>query len=728
MENISVLNDMQTAAVNFGEGALLILAGAGSGKTRVITERIARLIEDKNVAPYQILAITFTNKAAKEMQSRVKNLIGGAADSVWISTFHSFCVRVLRKFAGKIGYTSNFTIYDSGDSKSLIEECIKEAGLSKDYYKPGYVLSEISSAKDALLSPDDYQKEYKNDFRKYDISKVYKLYQQGLAKNNAMDFDDLIFNTLKLFREDPDALEYYQNKFRYVMVDEYQDTAYSQYVLIKLLSGGYGNVCAVGDDDQSIYTWRGADIRNILEFEKDFKDAVIIKLEQNYRSTSNIISAANSVIEHNAGRKKKHLWTAAQSGEKITVYGAENEIDEANFIADRIKAIKSAENLDYSDFALLYRMNSLSRNFESAFVREKIPYKVFGGFKFFDRAEIKDVLAYLRLLDNPLDEISLLRIINKPKRGIGKTTVEKMTAIAAENNLPLLKVIDSAADFEFGSAAAKKLTRFSILIGSLTALSKTLPAKELLEKVLVNTGYYKELKAENTPESMSKLENINELFSVIKEFEASNEDQSLSSFLSNTSLTQDIDAADDSDYVSIMTIHSAKGLEFPVVFLAGAEQEIFPNARALFDGEKLEEERRLCYVAITRAKKRLFITNCKRRMLYGKSNGYLPSVFIDEIAPENVQHIKSQSKACLPEIETSRSLTQKYIEKYRLRKEQEKKTAQPGVKDIALGARVSHSKFGLGSVVAKQGSKYTIVFDKVGIKKIDINVGGIEDV
>lgn len=718
------LNDMQQRAVDYDKGALLILAGAGSGKTRVITERIARLVAD-GVKPWEILAITFTNKAATEMKERVSARIAETAQKVWISTFHSFCVRVLRRHAENIGYHNNFTIYDTGDKNALIEDCRDELGISKDYYKTNYLSAEISSAKDRLLSPQEYEDKYSDEFRLQEVSRVYELYQQRMLENNAMDFDDLIFNCIKLFKKEEDILNEYSEKFRFIMVDEYQDTSLTQYELIRLISKVHKNLVVVGDDDQSIYAWRGADIRNILDFEKDFEGAEVIKLEQNYRSTSNILSAANSVIANNMKRKGKNLWTDSGSGEKVTVYKAVNESDEANFVAEKIEELKSGWGLKNSDFAILYRMNALSRKFEENLVRKRLPYRVYGGFKFFERAEVKDIIAYLRLIDNPLDEISLKRVVNTPKRGIGKATVDKVESYARQASMPMMDVIDSIKDFDMGAAASKSLQKFSILIGSLKAQAKILTASDLIEKVIENSGYANELRSDNDPKSKSRMENIQELVSVAKEFEVSNEDKSLSNFLGTASLSTDMDDKDEGESISLMTVHSAKGLEFPVVFIVGAEEGIFPSSRSIDDEDKLDEERRLCYVAITRAEKKLYITHCHQRMLYGKTNAYIPSRFLDEISDEHIEIKESPfGSTNFPSGwsgagNTCYSIKDKYLEKYRIRKEQEKQKAPDGTQDIELNSKVKHKIFGKGTVVAKKDSQYTIVFEGIGIKKID---------
>lgn len=715
--NLSHLNDKQIEACKFDEGVLLILAGAGSGKTGVLTNRIAYLIETKRAYPSEILAITFTNKAAREMKSRVKSFIGDKADSCWISTFHAFCSRVLRRYKENIGYSNSFTIYDTSDKISLIKECMNELAISKDYFKPSTIGSYISDAKDQMITPKKYEEKYLGEYRMEKIASLYSLYQEKLKKNNAMDFDDLIFNTLILFKEDEEALSYYQNKFKYIMVDEYQDTNYTQYMLIKLLSKKNKNLVVVGDDDQSIYAWRGADIRNILEFEKDFSDVKIIKLEQNYRSTSNIINCANSVIQNNAGRKDKRLWTNHQKGEKVTVYRAMDENDEANFIVKNILKLKE-KGYKNTDFAVLYRINALSRKFEEKLVQNHLKYKVFGGFKFFDRAEIKDILAYLRLIDNPFDEVSFKRVINRPKRGIGNKTVEKIEKEAYQNDKSMLEIINDAKNYGFTGATLKKVTRFAELIEVLRSLAKIMNVKDLLDEILKSTSYIKYLQEENTLESRSKIENINELFSVVEEFEKANEDKSLSNLLQQASLSTDMDEEENGEYISLMTIHSAKGLEFPVVFLAGAEESIFPSTRSLETEDGLEEERRLAYVAITRAKNKLFITHAARRMLYGKTEGHVRSRFLDELDDEFIDDKESSSYSSSGS-SASGSIYQKYVEKYRIHNQNKIKTPP---KELSVGTKVRHKIFGEGMIVSKNGNQYAVAFDGKGIKRIDTTV------
>lgn len=717
---INKLNEMQHRAVTTTDGAILILAGAGSGKTRVITNKIAYLIEEKNVNPYNILAITFTNKAAKEMLSRVEEMIGEDSRRVWISTFHAFCSKVLRIEAHHLDYDNNFTIYDTTDKQTLIKNCMDALDYSKQSISPSLIASEISKAKDSMIDAHEYENTYETDYIGSKIAKVYSLYQQELKKNNAMDFDDLIYNCIRLFKEHKDVLEKYQFKFKYIMVDEYQDTNYSQYLLIKMLSAMHKNICVVGDDDQSIYTWRGADIRNILEFEKDFDNVLQIKLEQNYRSTSNIINAAHSVIRKNNERKEKKIWTDANDGEKIKLYSATSERDESNYVATNIRKMVAELGYDYKDFAVLYRANSLSRTYEEAFMKYGIPYKIFGGLKFYDRMEIKDILAYFRIIDNKFDDISLKRIINVPKRSIGAKTIEKIEAYARENNMSILDAMDEVDDIVSTTKTRESVKKFKLLISSLKALANVLPVSELLDKVLENTNYKKLYLEENSVENQSRLENIEELKSVVKEFELNSEDKTLSAFLQNATLSTDMDEKIKNDnYVSLMTIHSSKGLEFRAVFLVALEEDIFPSSRSILEESKLEEERRLCYVAITRAKEKLFMTRSTMRLLYGKTNCNIVSRFVGEI---DTNFIESDNRdpiqKKIPEEKESYSLYQKYVEKYKLINEKKKDAPQ----ELSVGVKVSHKTFGVGTVVGKTGGKFTIAFDKVGVKTIDTTV------
>ena len=722
--DINKLNKMQRLAVTTTEGAVLILAGAGSGKTRVITNKIAYLIEEKNVNPYNILAITFTNKAAKEMLLRVEEMIGEDSKRVWISTFHAFCTKVLRMEAHHLNYDNNFTIYDTSDKQTLIKNCMDALDYNKQSISPSLIAAEISRAKDSMIDVREYENTYESDYIGSKVSKVYALYQEELKKNNAMDFDDLIYNCIRLFKEHKDVLEKYQFKFKYIMVDEYQDTNFSQYMLIKMLSDIHKNICVVGDDDQSIYTWRGADIRNILEFEKDFDNVLQIKLEQNYRSTSNIINAAHSVIKKNNERKEKKIWTDANEGEKIKLYSATSERDESNYVAINIRKMVENQCYDYKDFAVLYRANSLSRNYEEAFMKYGIPYKIFGGLKFYDRMEIKDILAYLRIIDNKYDDISLKRIINVPKRSIGAKTIEKLESYSRQNNMSILDAMDEIDNIVSTTKTRESVKKFKVLISSLKSLSKVISVSELLDKGLENTNYKKIYLEENSIESQSRLENIDELKSVVKEFELNSQDKTLSGFLQNATLSTDMDENIKNDnFVSLMTIHSSKGLEFRVVFLVALEEDIFPSSRSILEESKLEEERRLCYVAITRAKEKLFMTRTTMRMLYGKTNCNPVSRFVGEI---DTDFIESDNKDIVQKKsnkeDESYSLYNKYVEKYKLINKNKKNDPQ----ELSVGTKVKHKTFGMGTVVGKIGGKFTIAFDKVGVKTIDTTVIKLE--
>ncbi len=710
--DLTGLNQDQLSAVKKVDGPLLILAGAGSGKTRVITYRIAHMIEDLSISPYLILAITFTNKAAKEMKKRVNELIGDRAKDMWISTFHSLCVRILRRDIDRIGYNKSFVIYDAQDQLTLIKECLKECGLREDGFKPSSVLSVISGAKDKLLSPNAFESRYFNDFRLSKISKVYDLYQRKLKSNNALDFDDLIFKTVELLKTDEFVLDFYQRKFRYIMVDEYQDTSHAQYVLINLLSDKHKNLCVVGDDDQSIYGWRGADIANILDFEKDYKDAFVVKLEQNYRSTGVILDGANSVIKRNLGRKNKKLWTQLKEGEKIKLHKAFDEKDEANFIAGEIEKRLEKEDRKLREFALLYRTNAQSRALEEALMKHSIPYKIFGSLKFYDRKEIKDLMAYLRLIENPLDDLALKRIINVPKRGIGIKTIEKLEEKAMITGESLFELLHDLSGFDLSTKVKTALNKFVIMINSFIDMKELLTLTEFIEKVIENTRYIDELKEEDTDEARGRIENIEEFKSVVMEFMQTADEKTLEEFLSSVSLVSDLDnLEEDDDFVTLMTLHSAKGLEFPVVFLAGMEDGIFPISRAMLEGNQLEEERRLCYVGITRAKQVLYITYANERTLYGRRNPCIASRFISEI-DENLfeEHTK-------PEKRKTQSLYDRYKDKYKLG--QDDKPKLEGQDDIAVGSKIKHPKFGVGMVVAKKETVYTIAFDGKGIKQID---------
>ena len=630
MINLSTLNPQQRIAVENTEGPLLVLAGAGSGKTRVLTYRVAHLME-KGVPAWKILAITFTNKAAKEMAERVQALTGEAGSEAWISTFHACCARILRRDIEKLGYKRQFAIYDEDDRMSVIKAVLKELNLGDKEYPPKAVKAAISDAKNRMLSPDEWLRDAGDDFRNRKYYEAYRLYERTLRGNNALDFDDLLVKTLELLAEQPPVLEYYQNRFDYILVDEYQDTNRAQYELVRLLTGKKRNLCVVGDDDQSIYGWRGADIRNILDFEKDFPEAKVVKLEQNYRSTGNILDAANQVIAHNQGRKEKALWTQAGEGEKIALYHALDERDEAAFIAAMTRKL-IAHGARAGDVAVLYRTNAQSRVLEEAFVRGGIPYHVYGGQKFYERREVKDLIAYMRALVNPDDDVSLRRIINEPKRGIGETTVEALQSYASSAEMSLMSAVLDVENAPLAARPKKLIGEFAELMIDLTEALYEKTASEFLEFMIDKTGYVRALEAVKSDENAARIENIRELQGAVTEFERLNPEGGLADFLENVALVADTDSLNEGGgSVTLMTLHSAKGLEFDNVFLPGMEENIFPLARASYDDELMEEERRLAYVGITRAKKRLFLSHARSRALYNSRSANELSRFVSEI-------------------------------------------------------------------------------------------------
>lgn len=732
---IEKLNPAQREAVENTEGAVLILAGAGSGKTRVLTTRIGYLMEDKGIKAENILAITFTNKAANEMRERVEETLEGTdTKEMWITTFHSCCVRILRKSINKIGYNRSFVIYDSPDQITLIKDCMRELDISDKAFDPKYVLSCISNAKDKLYSPKKYIKLNEGDISKTKVGEIYALYQDRLKRNSALDFDDLIMKTVELFKECPEVLDFYRNKFRYIMVDEYQDTSKAQYELIKLLAKQHQNICVVGDDDQSIYGWRGADIRNILEFERDYDNVKIVKLEQNYRSTQVILDAANHVIANNTERKRKRLWSDKKEGQLIKIQLAENEVEEGDFIVNTISYMKRYEDRDYKDFAVLYRANAQARSVEDALNRAGIPYNIYGGIKFYERKEIKDIIAYLRVIQNPQDDISLKRIINVPRRGIGLRTIEKIEDRASLKEESLYSVlIDIEDNSDISRKARASISEFVDLMSTLRSFTDIYTVSQIIEKVLDITGYKDELLKEKNNEGEDRLENLEELISVALEFESSNDDKSLESFLTNIALNAEPDSEEESeDRVSLMTIHSSKGLEFPVVFLAGMEEKIFPIARAIqsMRDSDIEEERRLCYVGITRAKEELFLTLTRKRTLYGRTNPSIASRFIEELPDDCIERLNKEQKE-LSFSKANYNILDKYTQKYKMNnmnKVQVAKKANATIKNtsnesnidnIKLGAKVHHPKFGLGTVVSLKGPDVTIAFDNQGIKTIN---------
>ena len=625
------LNDKQYEAVVTTEGPCLVIAGAGSGKTKVLTHKIAYLIGEKQVKPWNILAITFTNKAANEMKERIENLVGDVAADIWMGTFHSICVRILRRFIDRIGFDSSFIIFDTSDQRTLVKTCIKSIGLDDKMFTDRSVLSEISNAKNEMLEPEQYTVRANGDFRKEKIALVYEMYQKRLKENNAIDFDDIINYTIKILMENPDILEYYSDKFKYVLVDEYQDTNKAQFTLVTLLASKNGNITVVGDNDQGIYSFRGADISNILNFERDFPGTKIIKLEQNYRCTGNILKAANAVIKNNEVTYKKELWTENEVGKLPTVYSANNEYDEGTYIAQQIEHLRREEYYKYSDFAILYRMNTQSRAIEEILRRESIPYKIIGGLKFYERKEIKDIISYLRLIQNPSDNLSLKRIINEPKRGIGKTSLDKIEELSNNTGVPMYEIIKNAEQYGLNRVFLNS-REFVNAIEELRTKKDDIKISDLIKETLKKSGYTQALENENTIEAENRIENLDEFLTVAIEFEDESADNKLSDFLEGITLSSDIDNMEETEEtVTLMTLHSAKGLEFPVVFLVGMEEGIFPGYKSIGEPKELEEERRLCYVGITRAKEYLFLTCSKQRTIFGSTSCNQVSRFLREI-------------------------------------------------------------------------------------------------
>lgn len=709
------LNPEQKKAVEKTEGPLLIMAGAGSGKTRVLTHRIAYLIREKGVNPYNILAITFTNKAAREMKARASGLMGGEGDSVWISTFHSMCVRILRRDIDRIGYERNFTILDSSDQLSVIKGILKDKNVDSKKFEPRGILASISNAKNELLTAKEYQKEAVGFYDKM-VGEVYADYEKKLKRNQALDFDDLIMVTIQLFERVPEVLEYYQRKFQYIHVDEYQDTNHAQYLLVKLLAERFKNLCVVGDSDQSIYGWRGADISNILSFEKDYPNATVILLEENYRSTKRILEAANSIIENNSNRKPKKLWTNNSEGKKIYYHKALTEKEEAAYVVSKIQEM----NRLHSDIAILYRTNAQSRVLEEYFMKSNIAYSMVGGTKFYDRKEIKDMLAYLRLVSNNEDDISLTRIINVPKRGVGAGTLDKLNRVAASYEWSLFEVLNRIELAGISVKVSKQLVAFHDLIQGFTQMQDYLSVTELVEEILKKTGYREMLENERTIEAQTRLENIDEFLSVTQNFEKESEDKSLLAFLTDLALVADVDSLEEdtenTGTVTLMTLHSAKGLEFPVVFLVGMEEGIFPHSRALYDEDEMEEERRLAYVGITRAEEELFITSAYSRMLYGRPSSNLESRFINEIPADLLETgNESKIKQDLPFVTRKKTMSQKNVPTYQ--------ASGAASLSWSVGDKASHKKWGIGTVVSVRGEgtsmELDIAFpDPIGIKRL----------
>lgn len=725
------LNPQQAEAVINTEGPMLIMAGAGSGKTKVLTCRVANLLQ-KGVRPYRILAITFTNKAAAEMRERVNNMSGPAAKDVWLFTFHAFCARFLRMEIDKLpGYGGNFAIYDTADSQNLIKQILKEMNLDDKRFQPSGILSRISNAKNALQDAAAFARQA-GDFYEQKVADIYSRYEQKLQLNNALDFDDLLMLSIKLLQENKEVREKYQDRFDYLLVDEYQDTNHAQYLLTKFLAAKHRNICVVGDADQSIYGWRGADIQNILDFEKDYPDAKVIKLEQNYRSTQIILDAANAVIENNTGRKPKNLWTENKSGADIIYFQAVDERDEARFVIEQLQNLQRTENKKLGDMAILYRTNTQSRIFEEMLIKSGISYNMVGGLKFYERKEIKDIIAYLRVIFNPADSLSLLRIINVPKRGIGDASLAKIQAYAAANNVSLFEAVSNAAAIDgLSSRFVSKLDDLAGIIFELMNLADEAPVEDLIDRVLRDTGYLEELENERTPQAQSRIDNLHELISVAQEFAASEEENNLENFLAHVALVSDIDDTElGEDAITLMTLHSSKGLEFPVVFLVGMEEGLFPHARTLMDETEIEEERRLCYVGITRAKEKLFLSSTKMRTIYGNTVTYPPSRFLQEIPARLVKTIKRQER--FSALENFKQVS----EKYSARPQKPASTFNPhsfmpqkpaaaaggtGTR-FNTGDRVSHSKWGEGMVVSVKdspdGQEVKVAFAGAGVRSL----------
>lgn len=731
MGKYDTLNPQQYQAVCHYEGPLLILAGAGSGKTRVLTHRVAWLIEEKQVNPWNIMAITFTNKAAGEMRDRVEAMLGGALGGVWVATFHSTCVRILRRYIDRIGFDNNFTIYDGDDQKSVIKDICKRLQIDTKQFRERFFMAEISSAKDEMLSPTDYALKAQGDPRMQKVAEVYKEYQRQLFDNNALDFDDLICRTVELFQSCPDVLEQYQERFKFIMVDEYQDTNTAQFKLVSLLAAKYRNLCVVGDDDQSIYKFRGANIGNILNFEQFFPDAEVIRLEQNYRSTQNILNAANAVISHNQGRKEKTLWTDNGDGEKIRFRQFLNGFEEGEYVAGLISQKVGAGKWKYGDCAVLYRTNAQSRMFEEKFLYANVPYKIVGGVNFYARKEIKDVLAYLKTIANGKDDLAVRRIINVPKRGIGATTISRVQEYAAEHGASFYDTLRIAETIPGIGKSVTKLQSFVQMIQTLRSQQEFYKVHTLIEEILSQTGYMKELQAEGTDEALDRMANVDELLNKAAAYDEKTDDPTLDGFLEEVALVADIDGLEeDSDHVVMMTLHSAKGLEFPVVFMVGMEDGVFPSYMSISseDETELEEERRLCYVGITRARTNLFLTSAKQRMVRGEIHYNRVSRFVDDIPEEFMaenERAKIQPKEKKEYAETKAHAAYRQMRenfKTKVMAQQQFEVKKTDGLNYKVGDRVRHIKFGSGTVmnIAEGGRDFevTVNFDRVGVKKM----------
>lgn len=764
MQNIlEGLNDKQYEAVINTEGPCLVIAGAGSGKTKVLTHKIAYLMQENGIRPWDILAITFTNKAANEMKQRIENLVGDAVKDMWIGTFHSICVRILRRFIDRIGFDSSFIIFDTSDQKTLVKGCIRDLAIDDKLFTDRSVLSEISNVKNEMLEPEQYSVRANGDFRKEKIATIYELYQKRLRENNAIDFDDIINYTIKILMENPDVLDYYSNKFKYVLVDEYQDTNKSQFTLVTLLASKNGNITVVGDNDQGIYSFRGADISNILNFERDFPGTKIIKLEQNYRCTGNILKAANSVIKNNEVKYKKQLWTQNDEGNLPKVYLANNEYDEGSYIVEQIEHLRREEYYKYSDFSILYRMNTQSRAIEDILRRENIPYKIIGGLKFYERKEIKDLVAYLRLIHNQSDNLSLKRIINEPKRGIGKTSLENIEKLANENSVSMYEIIKNAEQYGLNRVFLNS-REFVNFIEELKCKKEELSISELIKLTLKKSGYTKALETENTVEAENRIDNLEEFLTVAIEFEEESAENSLSEFLEGITLSSDIDNMEEQDEtVTLMTLHSAKGLEFPVVFLVGMEEGIFPGYKSISEPKELEEERRLCYVGITRAKENLFLTCSKQRTIFGSTSCNTISRFLKEIPKEllegyddcfgqstnnnnrfedskytwsygsrdngNVKTYKIQEPVMVSS-NNKNSFAYRTADNFLSSLNNKSSSNKVDLSRYEAGIRVYHKKFGEGTIntVEPEGEdlKVDINFDKVGHKRLMAKFANLE--
>ena len=752
------LNDKQYEAVINTDGPCLVIAGAGSGKTKVLTHKIAYLMQEKDIKPWNILAITFTNKAANEMKERVEALVGDDAKDMWIGTFHSICVKILRRFIDRIGFDHSFVIFDTSDQRTLIKECLKDLKIDDKMFTDRIVQFEISNAKNDMKEPEEYEAMVKGDYRREKIASVYNLYQRRLKENNAIDFDDIINYTIKIFRENDDVLDYYTNKFNYILVDEYQDTNKSQFTLIRLLAKAHGNITVVGDNDQGIYSFRGADISNILNFEKDFKGTKIIKLEQNYRCTQNILNAANSVIKNNEVKYKKKLWTENEEGALPTFHVSDDEYDEGRYIVEEINHLRREEYYKYSDFAILYRMNSQSRAIEEILRREDIPYKIVGGLKFYERKEIKDIIAYLRLINNTSDNLALKRIINEPKRGIGKTSLDKIQAISEQTGIPMYQIIKEADQYGL-SRVYSNAQGFIEVIEDLISKKDEYTITELIKHTLKETGYTKALEDENSIEAENRIENLEEFLTVAVQFEEEEADNDLSTFLEGITLSSDIDGMDEEEEsVTLMTLHSAKGLEFPVVFLVGMEEGIFPGYKSIGEPKELEEERRLCYVGITRAKNNLYLTCSRQRTMFGSTSCNPVSRFVKEI-PENMlegaNEIDSEPenkfkdsnyewsygksgnngkvvsyKVDIPSSKPEPSFAFKSAESFLAKLNNKAQGNDTDLSKYKEGQRIYHKRFGEGNIskIEPEGDdlKLDIQFDKVGHKRLMAKFANLE--